>query len=111
MKVMDKALDRMEARAGAPKRKHAKGTAVAGVVVMVIAAVGYFQPGVIFNGSVSQVRGVCSSLAGELAQSVSPATQSSCTEVSTVTTVIVVAALLGLVMVLFGLRGMSKAGA
>lgn len=113
MKIMDKVLDQVEARADARPRKRSKGTgsAVTGTVLLAAAAAGYWQPGVLMSGSVSQARGLCSGAAGQLAQAFSASAQADCAHVGAAVTLVVLLALAGLALLLWGLGSARKDGA
>lgn len=113
MKVMDRVLDQMEARAGACPRRRSKGagTAVTGTVLLAAAAAGYWQPGILMSGSVSQARGLCSSTAGQLAQAFSASAQADCSHVGAAVTLVVLLALAGFALLLWGLGSARKDGA
>lgn len=89
--------------AGAPGgwrlRDHPLALAAAGLAVIIAAAVAYWAPGVILVGSVSEVRGICSS-GGAL---FSAAAESGCARADSWTAGLAAAAVAGAGMVIAGL--------
>jgi hypothetical protein len=80
-----------------------------GIAALVVAAVGYWAPHVVFAGSVSQVRNLCSSPLGAIAQASSTATAHSCSTASTVTTLFVLLALAGAALTAWPLLALRHA--
>lgn len=75
---------------------------IAGMVVIVLAVIAYWMPGIVFVGSVSQVRSLCSSGAGLFAMAGSQTAESSCTDAESWTAVLAVAAVAGVGMIIAG---------
>ena len=80
-------------------RDHPLAVAAAGLAVIIAAAVAYWAPGVIMVGSVSEVRGICSSGAGLFSQ----AAESGCARADRWTAGLAVAAIAGAGMITAGL--------
>lgn len=80
-------------------RDHPLAVAAAGLAVIMLAAVAYWAPGVILVGSVSEVRGLCSSSAGLLGH----AAESGCARADRWTAGLAVAAIAGGAMITAGL--------
>lgn len=104
-----RALDPAEA---APPRRPAyddgTGQLLSGAVLLVGSAIAWLQPGVLFKGSVSQAHGICSGALGAFAEALNPSVAASCSEVSTVTVVIALAALAGAGLVGWGFYRLNK---
>jgi hypothetical protein len=80
-------------------RDHPPVIAAAGIAVIILAAVAYWTPGIILVGSVSEVRGICSSGAGLFAQ----AAESGCARAENWTAGLAVAAIAGAGMIIAGI--------
>jgi hypothetical protein len=80
-------------------RDHPLALAAAGLAVIIAAAVAYWAPGVILVGSVSEVRGLCSSGAALLG----PAAESGCARAGSWTAGLAAAAVAGAGMITAGL--------
>lgn len=96
--------------ATAPPRRYARGTGIAalGTVLLIASAVGYWQPRTVFEASVSQAHGLCSSAAGEVGQAISAVVQTDCGQVGQAVAGIVLLALAGAALLGFGLLRMHR---
>ena len=81
-------------------RDHPPVIAAAGLAVMILAAVAYWMPGIIMTGSVSEVRSMCGTGVGLLAQAGSQATASGCARAENWTAGAAVAAIAGAGMII-----------
>ena len=103
----DAKLDNAEAaKTSTRTRKYPAGTgqAATGAVLLVLAAIGYFQGGAVLGGtlSVSQYRGLCGSAAGSVAQTLSANAMTACAHVAAATDVLTGMALAGAILLTLG---------
>jgi hypothetical protein len=84
----------------APRTPRLTRVQVAGIICTVLAAVGYWMPHVVFAGSVSQVRSLCSSPAGALAQGLSEQAVAGCSDASIATGLLAMLGIAGLLMLI-----------
>lgn len=83
---------------------------MSGGLVLVVAAVMWFTPGLAYTSSLSQAHALCSGPAGGFAQVLSSSARTACGHVSDDTTLVIVLALVGAGLVAWGLVRANRAG-
>jgi uncharacterized membrane protein len=77
---------------------HLTKVQVAGIIFLAAAVAGYFMPHLFFAGSVAQVRGICSSSAGAVAQGLNATAASACSQASAFAGVLALLGVAGVLM-------------